>query len=644
MNVFIVDNDGASNLLIEAALTQRGHQVTAFQDAESAWGVCQNRIAPLIVTDWDLPGMNGLELCRRIRQLPGGDQCMLVVVTAHNQPQDLAAILEAGANDYVEKPIEPSLLAVRLAVAERIALDLVARKQAEAALQEGREAFDLAVRGSRDGLWDAKVLLGERWYTPQTPVWYSPRFKELLGFEEHEFENLLRSWTLCFHPDDRDRVMKALHRHVERGIPFDEECRMRTKLGPIRWFSLRGQAVWNAKGQVVRIAGSLRDITERKTLEEQLRQAQKMEAVGRLAGSLAHDFNNLLTVIAGHSSLLIEDLDLADPRRGSVEEIKKAGERATALAKRLLAFSRKHPLQLSDLDLNATLTKLAPVLKEILGERQMATAFAPDLGRIRIDPAQLEQVMISLIANARDAMPGGGRLTIQTAQVEVEAGNHAVPPGSYVTMTVRDTGVGMDAETRAKCFEPFFTTRAAAGSEGLGLATVYGILAQNHGAVTVESEPGEGTAFTLYLPIIQPTTDMKVGQAKVKSPTAQTVLLVEDEESLRSTARKILEQRGYSVLGAPNGAEALRVWEQSPESVDLLLTDVVMPGMSGRELARRLISVRPGLKVLYMSGYPSDDIAHHGVTQEGMAFLAKPFTPATLLGKVREVLESRSTA
>lgn len=274
----------------------------------------------------------------------------------------------------------------------------------------------------------------------------------------------------------------------------------------------------------------------------------------------------------------------------------------------------------------------------------MATAFAAEVGRIRMDPAQLEEVMVNLIANARDAMPGGGRLTIQTAQVEVEPGNQAVPPGAYATITVRDTGRGMDAETRAKCFEPFFTTRASQGAEGLGLATVYGILAENHGAITVASEPGEGAAFTIYLPIIEPPADVKPGQTKVKSPTAQTVLLVEDEEALRFTARKILEQRGYSVLGAPNGAEALRVWEQAQQSVDLLLTDVVMPGMSGRELARRLISIRPGLKVLYMSGYPTDDIAHHGILQEGIAFIAKPFTPASLLGKVREVLESSSTA
>jgi two-component system, cell cycle sensor histidine kinase and response regulator CckA len=640
MQVFIVDHDGASSLLVEAALAQRQHRVTPFPDAEAAWGVCQNRLAPLIVLSAELPGMDGLELCRRIRRLPDGGHCVILLLTARQQPQDLAAILEAGANDYVTKPIEPALLAVRLQIAERMALDLQARRQAEAALGEGREAFELAVRGSQDGLWDAKVPAGERWYEPETPVWYSPRFKELLGFEDHEFANVLRSWTICFHPDDRERLLSALRRHVERGVPFDEECRMRTKLGAVRWFSVRGQAVWNAKGQVVRIAGSLRDLTERKALEEQLRQAQKMEAVARLATGLSHDFNNLLTIISGHSSMLMEDLDLADPHRASVEEIKRAGERAAALAKRLLAFNRKAVVQPIELDLNATLTRLTPALKGILGERQMVTSFAPTTGRVRIDPTQFEQVMVHLVANARDAMPRGGRLTIQTAQVQIEPGNQTVPPGDYATITVRDTGTGMDAATRARCFEPFFTTKRPEQGEGLGLATVYSILSQSHGAITVASEKGEGATFTIYLPSVQSADDVsRLGQAKTKSPTTQTVLLVEDEEALRATARKILEQRGYQVLGAPNGAEALRLWEQSAEMVDLLLTDLVMPGMSGRELARRLAAVRPSLKVLYMSGYPSDDIAHHGILDEGTPFIAKPFTPANLLGKVREILD-----
>jgi len=645
MQVFIIDSDGASSLLVEAALIRRQHRVTAFQDAEAAWGVCQNRLAALIVLDGDQPGMGGQELCRRIRRLPHGDQCVILAFTSRRQPQDLAAILEAGANDYVIKPIEPGLLAVRLTIAERMALDLLARKEAEAARDEGREAFELAVRGSQDGLWDAKVPPGERWYAPDTPVWYSPRFKQLLGFEDHEFANVLRSWTLCFHPEDRERLLSALRRHIERGVPFDEEGRMRTKLGAIRWFSLRGQAVWNAKGQVVRIAGSLRDLTERKALEEQLRQAQKMDAVTRLAVSLSHDFNDLLTIIAGHSNMLMEDLDLTDARRASVEEIKRAGERATALAKRLLAFNRKPALQPVEVDLNADLGRLAPALKSLLGERQMVTAFAPEAGRIRIDPAQLEQVMVHLVANARDAMPGGGRLTIQTARVEVEPGNQTVPSGSYATIMVRDTGIGMDAETRARCLEPFFTTKKREEGGGLGLATVYGIITQNHGAITVASEPGDGSTFTIYLPAVLAAEDAgRLAQAKTKSPAAQTVLLVEDEEALRATARKVLEQRGYHVLGAPNGAEALRLWEQSPQTVDLLLTDLIMPGMSGRELAQRLMAVRPGLKVLYMSGYPSNDIAHHGILEDGIAFIAKPFTPDALVKKVRALLDRPAAA
>nr|MBI3612907.1 response regulator [Nitrospirota bacterium] len=642
MHVFVVDNDPRITRQIEQALQKHGHEVTVFQDAESAWGVCRNRLAPLIVLDRDLPGMgaDGLDLCRRIRQLPQGDQSVIVVMTARNQPQELAMILDAGANDYLAKPIDPAVLALRLAVVERVAAGHQARQQAEAQLAERREAFDLAVQGSRDGLWDAKVIPGERWYDPQTPVWYSPRFKELLGFEEQEFAGVLRSLTLCLLPEERDRVMDGLRRHIEREMPFDEECRMRTKLGPVRWFNLRGQAVWNAKGEAVRIAGSLRDITERKAMEAQALQTQKMEAVGRLAGTLAADFNNLLTVIAGHSAMLMEDLDQADPRWASLNEIKEAGERAVALTKRLLAFGSNQVSQPHALDLNTLLTRLTPKLKGLLGEQvQLVMTLADDLGLVKADPAQMEQVILSLVANARDAMPQGGKLSLQTARVRVEETGQAVPPGSYAVLSVFDTGFGMDAETQARCFEPFFTTKPFGEGQGLGLTTVYGVLTQHQGAITMSSEPGQGTVFTVYLPsLLTPVALPKRRRPAAAPSVSPTILLVEDEEAIRGVARRILEQQGYSVLVASNGAEALRVLEQSKEPVDLLLTDLVMPGMSGRELAQRLAAANSSIKVLYISGYPADGITHHGVVESGMAFLAKPFTPVLLIEKVRAVL------
>lgn len=648
MHVFLVDNDPSISRQIQQMLQDHGHEVTVFRDAESAWGVCRNRLAPLIVLDRDLPGMgaDGLDLCRRIRQLPQGDQSVLVVMTTRTEPQELAMILAAGADDYLAKPIDQAVLALRLSVVERVAAGHQARNQAEAQLAERREAFDLAVQGSRDGLWDAKVVPGGRWYDPQTPVWYSPRFKELLGFEEQEFEPVLRSLTLCLLPENRDRVMDGLRRHIERETPFDEECRMRTKLGPVRWFNLRGQAVWNAKGEVVRIAGSLRDITERKSMETQARQTQKMEAVGRLAGSIAADFNNLLTVIAGHSAMLLEDLDRADPRWASVNEIKEAGERAVALTKRLLAFGHNQVTQPDELDLNALLTRLTPTLKGLLGEQvQLAMTLAEDLGLVKADLAQMEQVILSLVANARDAMPHGGKLSLRTARVLVEEAGDAVPPGSYAVLSVFDTGFGMDAETQARCFEPFFTTKPFGEGQGLGLATVYGVLTQHQGAITMSSEPHEGTVFTVYLPsLLAPAALSGVRRPPAAPSASPTVLLVEDEEALRAVARRILEQQGYSVIVASNGVEALRVVEQSNVPVDLLLTDLVMPGMSGRELARRLAAANASIKVLYISGYPRDEITHHGVLESGMAFLAKPFTPMVLIEKVREVLGAPAPA
>ena len=648
MHVFVVNHDATISRQIEQALQERGHTVTVFRDTDSAWGVCENRLAPLIVLDREMPGMgtDGLDFCRRIRRLPNGDQSVLVVATAQREPQDLAKILDAGANDYLAKPLDQASLALRLVVIERMAADHQARKQAEAQLAERREAFDLAVQGSRDGLWDAKVVAGERWYDPKIPVWYSPRFKELLGFEEQEFDDVLRSMTLCLMPEDRDRVMDGLRRHIERQVPFDEDCRMRTKLGSVRWFNLRGQAVWNAKGEVVRIAGSLRDITERRAMEAQARQTQKMEAVGRLADSIAHDLNNLLTVIAGHSAMLMEDLGRNDPRWAGVDQIRAAGERAMVLTKGLLAFGQHQPIQPHELDLNVLLTRLTPKLKGLLGEPvQLEMALADDLGPVKADPARVEQVILSLAANARDAMPQGGKLSLRTARVRVEEAGQAVPPGSYAVLSVRDTGCGMDADTQARCFEPFFTTKPFGEGQGLGLTTAYGVLTQHHGAITMWSEPGQGTEFTVYLPSVVPPPMVPSSHPPAAEPSAApTVLLVEDEEALRIVAQRILEQQGYSVIVASDGAEAIRAVERSRKRVDLLLTDVVMPGMSGLELAQRLATVYPAMKVLYISGYPEGGITHHGVLDKGLAFLAKPFTPLMLLEKIRDVLGTPAPA
>jgi two-component system cell cycle sensor histidine kinase/response regulator CckA len=381
--------------------------------------------------------------------------------------------------------------------------------------------------------------------------------------------------------------------------------------------------------------------------EEQFRQSQKLEAVGQLAGGIAHDFNNLLTVISGYSELLLRGLDQGDSTRSKVEEIQKAGERAASLTRQLLAFSRKQVLQPKVLNLNAIVADVDKMLGRLIGEDiDLLTVLAPSLGQIKADPGQIEQVILNLAVNARDAMPQGGKLTIETANVYLDnqyAGKHiAVRPGHYVRLAASDTGCGMDGETQARIFEPFFTTKEQGKGTGLGLSTVYGIVKQSGGNIWVYSEVGKGTTFKIYLPRVDEVVESEEARdlsADLRQGR-ETVLLAEDEEQVRRMTRMILEMHGYHVLEASGGAEALAIYKEHEGQIDLIMTDVVMPQMSGRELAQSLETLRPGIKVLYLSGYTDDAIVRHGLLDQEVAFLQKPFTPDALLRKVRAVLDA----
>ncbi|MGH7516431.1 MAG: PAS domain S-box protein [Gemmatimonadales bacterium] len=443
-------------------------------------------------------------------------------------------------------------------------------------------------------------------------------------------------------PEDRERFLE-LRREQPHGLRQYTELRHRKKDGTIIDVEVSADS-FVFDGRPARIV-LVKDVTARKRLEDQLRQAQKMEAVGRVAGGIAHDFNNLLTVIGGHSDLLLRTVEAHDPRRADLLAVKDAGQRAAELTHQLLAFSRQQILEPTVLDLNTLLRDTERLLRRLLTENiEVRIVLAAELGRVRADPVQLRQVVLNLAVNARDAMPGGGLLTLETQNAEVDAeytARHSlVSVGRYVVLAVSDTGEGMDAETKGRIFEPFFTTKERGHGTGLGLATVYGIVRQSGGFIWVYSEPGCGATFKIYLPRVDAEVVPEADRGAVReSPRgSETILLVEDDKQVRDLAQRVLEGQGYTVRSAASGSEAIELLESDASPVHLLATDVIMPGMNGRELAERLSLRYPDLKVLYLSGYTDDVIVRHGMLHPGTRFLQKPFSPDALARKVSEVL------
>jgi len=444
------------------------------------------------------------------------------------------------------------------------------------------------------------------------------------------------------HPDDRDLMAREWAKLATKGY-IQTTVRAQHANGEWVWLEISSSTL-DQQGSTVNVS---RDITERKRLESQLLQSQKMETVGRLAGGIAHDFNNLLTAITGYADLALEDLPPASPVRGDIEDLRKAADRATSLTRQLLAFARKQLIEPRIVNLNQLISDMDGFIRRLIGEQlELSTLPAPNLGSVRVDTNQIEQVVINLVINARDAMPQGGRLTIATANVVIDAGyagEHIdVTPGRYVLLTVGDTGGGMDAAVQEHLFEPFFTTKGLGRGTGLGLATCYGIVKQHGGYILPYSEPGRGTLMKVYLPRVDaPLDPLPSAEVYTNARGDETILLVEDEAAVRELAARVLRGQGYMVLEAGDGLEALRVVDREDTGrIDLLVTDVVMPGLGGGELAERLSALRPGIKVLFTSGYTDDTLLHAGQLISGTHFLHKPFSPAALAQKVRGVLDS----
>jgi two-component system cell cycle sensor histidine kinase/response regulator CckA len=473
-----------------------------------------------------------------------------------------------------------------------------------------------------------------------------PTLCRLLGLEEHRL--LGTSIDELLHPEDT--VMGGWE-HLVRGETrtVDLETRWRRPDGKPLWMYLNASLVQDTAGEPLYLLLYLRDITERKSLEDQLRQAQKMEAVGQLAGGIAHDFNNLLTAILGSTELLLADTPPGDPRREDVQEISRSAHRAAALVRQLLAYSRKQVLQPRRVDLNAIVRDMGAMLRRVVGEPiELRLDLDPGLGHVTADPGQLEQVIANLGVNARDAMPRGGTLTITTSNVTgrgvTAAADEGVPAaGPLVSLAVTDTGIGMDDEVRGRLFEPFFTTKELGRGTGLGLATVYGIVRQSGGHIQVRSRPGEGSSFTVYLPRAEAPRPARgaLAAAAPVSGGSETVLVAEDEEAVRHLVCRVLRAKGYRVLEARHAEAALELAAAAAEPIDLLLSDLVMPGLGGRALADRLLNARPGLRVLFITGYAAEAVERQGRLPAGHGLLEKPFTADQLAHKVRETLTAR---
>lgn len=636
LRVLLLDDDPIDAELNIAALQEGGYdcQWRRVDHRETYIQALAIADFELVLSDYSLPDFDGLTALKLFLQR--GLQLPFVLVSGNIGEEVAIESLKAGATDYVLKSrLERLAPVVTRALHEKE--ELLRRKSAEEALRRSERDLRSLIENAPYGIFRADMegrfldvnpalvkMLGYDVATellaadPQRDVFLDPvqarRLKEL-GESQRSFEGLEFEWK---RRDNSSIVVR-----------------------------LSGRPVVNREGRVVSFEVMAENVTERRALEEQLRHAQKMEAIGRLAGGVAHDFNNLLMVIIGYTELLRENLPKDGDQRGYADAVWNAGKKATLLTSQLLAFSRKQVMSPRMLDLNSVLQEVDRMLPRLIGEDvQLSILQGAGLATVKADPGQMEQVIMNLCVNARDAMPRGGRLSIETANARIDSDAArkigANTPGNFVALTVTDTGAGMDAQTQSRIFEPFFTTKEKGKGTGLGLATVYGIVKQSGGYITVESEIGKGTRFDVYFPAIDRSAEKSNSAAAPELPARgdETVLLVEDEDAVRSLVREVLRGRGYKVLEAQKSTEALQLCQSHPGPIDLLVTDVVLPQISGRALAQQLSPSRPDMKVLYISGYTDDKMLQHGIP--GTAFLQKPFSSDVLARTVREMLDSKN--
>jgi PAS domain S-box-containing protein len=620
--------------LVEIELKRAGLDPTGVRvDNEASYLAALEPDLDVILADFSLPGFSGP---RALDLLKSRDLDIPFIVVSGSIGEEMAVrALQSGASDYLLKDRLARLgEAVRRAMAERRRRR--EQRATERALHETEGRMRFALEASQVGVWEADFVSG-------VTTW-SPILEALHGLAPGTFQGTFDAFLSHIHPSDRDHVRDTIRVAARTGGDSNILYRTVWPDGSTHWITGRGRTFYDDQGRAVRAAGIGMDVTERRALEEQYRQSQKMEAVGLLAGGVAHDFNNLLTAIHGYCALLGESLEPGSGLHADLREIREAADRATSLTRQLLAFSRRQTLDPRVLDLHESIDALEPMLRRLIGEEVEIQIRGTATGRVRADPGQIEQVILNLCLNARDAMPGGGRLLLELSDVTADASATAdraeLTPGAYVLLTVADNGLGMDAHTAARVFEPFFTTKAQGRGTGLGLSPVYGIVKQSGGHITVSSDLNHGTTFRVYLPRVdEPVERLPKAPAPRLLDGTETVLVAEDEAGVRRLIQRVLEHHGYRVLAVATPHDAIEVARGLAEPIHLLLSDVVLPHMSGRALASHVTDIRPEVRVLYTSGYTDNTITQLGVLEPGTPFIQKPFTPDALLRKVREVLD-----
>jgi len=636
LRLLLVEDSEADAEILARELKRAGFAVefARVQTAAAVEAALSRSEWDIIVGDNSMPGFSGTEALAIVRAR--GLDIPFIFVSG-TMGEDLAAsALEAGAGDALAKGDLRRLVPV-IRRQLREATDRRARRESETALRASEASYTALVEQAPVGIYrstpDGRFLSA------------NSALARILGYSTPQ-ELLALDMARDVYADADERRRLVAQDTYTNQVYEELEATWKKKDGTRIRVQLSVRASRKPDGHVEFYEAFVRDITNQRQLEAQLAQAQKMEAIGRLAGGVAHDFNNLLTVILSYSDLLLEDLPAASSDREDVTQIRKAAQGASELTRQLLAFSRQQVLQPKVVDINGSVSGIERLLTRVLREDiKLACTLATDAGMIRVDPGQLEQVIMNLAVNARDAMPGGGLLTIETANVDLDAdylrAHPMAKPGPYVMLAVTDTGLGMDAATQARIFEPFFTTKDVGKGTGLGLATVQGIVQQSGGFIWVYSEPDHGTVFKIYLPRVDeaPSQDAVTNADDVRG--TETILIAEDVPAVRAVTREMLKRYGYHVLEAADGLTALQVAADYKDTIHLLLTDVVMPDLSGRDLAERFKTLRPAMKVVFMSGYTDDAVVRHGILQEGIAYLQKPFTPVSLAKKVRVVLGAR---